>query len=330
MSSNDNVAHALAGAGGGALSMIVTYPLVTLSTKAQTTATKKTNDTEAQKLTKEEYQQQLSKLAKTSFFQNVVKTLKQEGVTGLYAGLESAIYGIALTNFIYYYFYEYTSKSFVKSNLEKDRASRGLSTAQSMLAGAIAGSITSVSTNPIWVANTRMTVSKTQNGTIKTLINIVKTDGVGALFNGVLPALVLVLNPIIQYTIFEQLKNFLLKRSKKKSITPLNAFFIGALGKLVATSVTYPYITLKARMHLATKSTTEAGEVQKLTSISAMVKDIVKNEGVSGFYNGIRVKLTQSILSAAFLFYFKEELYQGSVRILRGIDYVRSTRPKKI
>jgi hypothetical protein len=36
---SDNVAHALAGAGGGILSMIVTYPLITVSTRAQVNRT---------------------------------------------------------------------------------------------------------------------------------------------------------------------------------------------------------------------------------------------------------------------------------------------------
>lgn len=41
----EEIAHAIAGAGGGALSMIVTYPLVTLSTLAQTKAKKKEEKT---------------------------------------------------------------------------------------------------------------------------------------------------------------------------------------------------------------------------------------------------------------------------------------------
>lgn len=44
MSADSELAHAIAGAGGGALSMIVTYPLVTLSTLAQTTTKKKDSE----------------------------------------------------------------------------------------------------------------------------------------------------------------------------------------------------------------------------------------------------------------------------------------------
>jgi adenine nucleotide transporter 17 len=97
------------------------------------------------------------------------------------------------------------------------------------------------------------------------------------LFAGVVPALVLVINPILQYTIFEQLKNML---EKKKRITPTVAFLLGALGKLFATSITYPYITVKSRMHVAGR---DGG---KENMVHAM-RRITNEEGYVGFYKGM-------------------------------------------
>jgi solute carrier family 25 (peroxisomal adenine nucleotide transporter), member 17 len=77
----DNIAHALAGAGGGLLSMTLTYPLITLSTRAQVE----------------------SKRAQTSTLDAVRHIVQREGITGLYAGLDSALFGISVTNFVYYY-----------------------------------------------------------------------------------------------------------------------------------------------------------------------------------------------------------------------------------
>ena len=56
------------------------------------------------------------------------------------------------------------------------------------------------------------------------MVNIVEQDGVGALFAGVLPALVLVINPIIQYTIFEQIKNIIIAKDGPKAFTAIKAF----------------------------------------------------------------------------------------------------------
>ena len=130
-------------------------------------------------------------------------------------------------------------------------------------------------------------------------MSLIREEGFAALWTGVAPALVLVINPVIQYTIFEQIKNYIQRRRK---LTPFDAFLIGALGKLIATGSTYPYITLKARMQLRQSGT------EQYTFLSGFTK-ILKDEGVAGLYKGIGPKILQSVLTAALLFGFKEQLY---------------------
>jgi len=127
---------------------------------------------------------------------------------------------------------------------------RPLTTPESMLAGLIAGSATVIFTNPIWVVNTRETARKDSvddkerdlrdlsateaakqvahraPGFLKILTDIIKSEGISALWSGVIPALVLVINPIIQYTVFEQLKT-IIERRKRSRVTPNDAFLLG-------------------------------------------------------------------------------------------------------
>ena len=168
-----------------------------------------------------------------------------------------------------------------------------------MIAGAIAGSATVILTNPIWVVNTRMTTRKSTEekeekeggdlegqadkpkppkrlSTIGTLLSLLQKEGPQALFAGVVPALVLVINPILQYTLFEQMKNAV---EKKRRVTPGVAFFLGALGKLFATSVTYPYITVKSQMHVQSGSGKKEGVTEAL-------RRVVREEGYAGLYKG--------------------------------------------
>ncbi|KAJ0164827.1 Peroxisomal membrane protein PMP47A [Colletotrichum tanaceti] len=297
---NDNVAHALAGAGGGLLSMALTYPLITLSTRAQVE----------------------SKRADSAFLTAVQKIVAREGVSGLYSGLESALFGISVTNFVYYYWYEWTRAFFEAAAEKAGRASKKLTTVESMMAGALAGSATVIITNPIWVVNTRMTTRSSANtegkdeeaqtskpkkapSTIGTLLALIKNEGPQALFSGVIPALVLVINPILQYTLFEQMKNTV---EKKRRVTPTIAFFLGALGKLFATSVTYPYITVKSQMHVA-------GNGEKKEGMSQTISRVIREEGYAGLYKGIGPKVTQSVLTAAFLFAFKDVLYEQTIKL---------------
>lgn len=238
------------------------------------------------------------------------------------------MFGISVTNFVYYYWYEWTRAFFEKAAEKAGRASKKLTTVESMIAGALAGSATVIITNPIWVINTRMTTRKHQAeegeketlpggstkpikapSTIGTLISLLKKEGPAALFAGVLPALVLVINPILQYTLFEQLKNVV---EKRRRVTPAVAFFLGALGKLFATSITYPYITVKSQAHVAGGSG-EGGD--KKEGMSGAIRRIVKEEGYAGLYKGIGPKVTQSVLTAAFLFAFKDVLYEQTVRL---------------
>ncbi|KLU81582.1 peroxisomal membrane protein PMP47A [Magnaporthiopsis poae ATCC 64411] len=342
---NDNVAHALAGAGGGILSMVLTYPLITLSTRAQVE----------------------SKRAESAFLEAVRRIVAREGASGLYAGLSSALFGISVTNFVYYYWYEWTRAFFESAAARAGRASRKLTTVESMLAGALAGSATVLITNPIWVINTRMTTRKQRvtaakaptatdeeaavaatrsdekpveeevaadeaetpkkdeeaaaarentaaqrkreavPGTLATLLALLRHEGPQALFRGVVPALVLVINPILQYTLFEQLKNAI---ERRRRVTPMIAFLLGALGKLFATSVTYPYITVKSQMHVADNGAKKEG-------MSEAISRVIREEGYAGLYKGIGPKVSQSVLTAALLFAFKDVLYEQTVR-LRG------------
>lgn len=187
--------------------------------------------------------------------------------------------------------YEWTRAAFERAAIKAGRASKKLTTVESMMAGALAGSATVLITNPIWVVNTRMTARKHEAegesvsggkparkpSTIGTLLAIIREEGPWRLFAGVMPALVLVINPILQYTIFEQLKNML---EKRRRVTPKDSFYLGAIGKLLATSITYPYITVKSRMHVAGK---DGAKEDMFKSFSR----ILKEEGWSGLYGGM-------------------------------------------
>ncbi|EEB88359.1 hypothetical protein MPER_13842 [Moniliophthora perniciosa FA553] len=88
-----------------------------------------------------------------------------------------------------------------------------------MLTGLIAG-------NPLWVIQTSQAVqtmdSNPQQKTISRLgffqaiRNIIAKSGFQGFWRGIGPALILTVNPVIQYTVFEQLKNSLVKRRTAK------------------------------------------------------------------------------------------------------------------
>ncbi|KAH6566040.1 hypothetical protein BASA50_005238 [Batrachochytrium salamandrivorans] len=299
---SDNVVHAVAGAGGGMISMALTYPLIMVSTRSQ-----------------------VSKTARVCQHEAFAKIIKEEGIRGLYSGIKSAMFGIAVTQYIYYYWYE-----LVKAKLEGFGGSQHtLTIAENMLTGALAGAATATITNPIWVINTRMLINRDtmedkvpakQSGTLEAARKIFREEGVMGFFRGLFPALVLVINPVIQFTVYERLRIWWEKRIGR-SLHAFDFFVLGALSKLCATSITYPYIVVKSRMQL--KQGSDAAS--RYTSVGDGIRKIIRAEGVVGLYKGIESKLLQSVLSAAFTFAFKEELFQSAMSLLVLLG-VRATK----
>lgn len=202
-----------------------------------------------------------------------------------------------------------------------------LTTFESILAGLIAGTATTVSTNPIWIVNTRQTVRvgvsesssdpKTARadaavvkrlGFLQTMQKIIREEGPLALWKGLGPALVLVINPVLQYTAFEQLKNWVVKsrlaraNGAKVSLSDWDFFWLGALSKLFATGLTYPQIVIKSRQHAGSSKGAS-------TNLWTAMTEIVQREGIAGLYRGVTSKLLQSVLTAAILFASKERVF---------------------
>ncbi|CAI8502795.1 unnamed protein product [Hanseniaspora opuntiae] len=265
--------HAVSGSVSGVISISLTYPLVTLSTILQARKAIKNADT----------------LEKKQTIVHQIAQLYEKGE--LYNGLSSCISGIAATNFVYYYFFETLSK--IRLNRTKRK---NLTFVESTAIGFIAGSITAIATNPIWTANTRLITSSSKDQTlIGTIKEIIRDDGVMALFKGLKPALILVLNPVIQYSIFEQMKNLIYV--SREDITPRMSFVLGAVSKIIATVLTYPTITVKTQSHL-----------QKDQSVIGMLRKIIEEDGLLGLFKGLKPKIIQSVLTSAFLFYFKQKI----------------------
>ncbi|MBW0552986.1 hypothetical protein O181_092701 [Austropuccinia psidii MF-1] len=320
--SSDSLIHASSGALGGICAMAITYPLISISTRAQVEARRHPGE---------------------SSFEAAMHLIQREGFRSLYDGLGSSLIGIAVTNGIYYLFFEESRAILLLRSSQ--HLKRSLSTLESMLAGAVAGTMTAILTNPIWVVNTRQTVRVVRTnaglpstirskrmGFLKTVVHILKTDGAMALFRGLGPALILVINPILQYTLFEQMKNILIARRKSNSKESTNTnpahllrdadyFILGAISKLFATGSTYPYLTVKSRMQSG------QAEGREYRDTLDGLKKIVKKEGVGGLYRGIAPKLTQSVLTAAFLFLAKEKIYVATKKVLKTASKIAPISP---
>uniref|UniRef100_A0A0D3F2M9 Peroxisomal nicotinamide adenine dinucleotide carrier-like n=1 Tax=Oryza barthii TaxID=65489 RepID=A0A0D3F2M9_9ORYZ len=313
--------NGLAGAGGGIIAQIITYPLQTVNTRQQTerSAKKKKANGAAIANTSTLFQMLQCVIELLQLFQT-------EGWGGLYSGLKPSLIGTAASQGIYYYFYQILKNKV--GDLAVARGKKGLGDGTvgmfSWLGiAAVAGSINVLLTNPIWVLVTRMQthtqaekkimeskkelllkdVARANSIEVSILKDrLYKLDSEKPRPYGTIQA---VCNPSIQFMIYETLaKRLRSKRSgkelPKKNLTAMEVFLLGAIAKLGATVVTYPLLVVKSR--LQAKQEIGRNVMSRYTgTIDAIIK-MIRYEGLHGFYKGMGTKIVQSVFAASVLF----------------------------
>lgn len=51
----------------------------------------------------------------------------------------------------------------------------------------------------------------------------------------------------------------------------------------------------------------------------AIIRQVWHQQGILGFFNGMRAKIVQSVLAAALMFVLKERLYQLTLRAVKPL-----------
>ncbi len=92
---------------------------------------------------------------------------------------------------------------------------------------------------------------------ILTVSVMYKEEGLLSFWKGVIPALILVSNPTIQYSLFERFRIIVEARTGRK-ISSVHHLLLGAIAKTVATFITYPYIVVKSRLQMKQTETDDA------------------------------------------------------------------------
>ncbi|XP_047330704.1 peroxisomal nicotinamide adenine dinucleotide carrier [Impatiens glandulifera] len=321
---SDALINGLAGAGGGIIAQTITFPLQTVNTRQQTERDERRNE---------------------GTIEQMYQVVKREGWNRLYGGLTPSLVGTAVSQGVYYYFYQIFRNRVEATALE--RKIRGIGDGSvgmlsSLAVAALAGCTNVLLTNPIWVVVTRMQThtKKTQPGNAPTIDSegavLVKKEqlpfgtsnaiqeiydeaGLWGFWKGVFPTLIMVSNPSIQFMLYEtMLKKLKERRSLNKksgvTITALEIFLLGALAKLGATVVTYPLLVVKSR--LQAKQTTGGDKTRHYKGTLDAIMKMIHYEGLYGFYKGMNTKIVQSVLAAAILFMVKEEIVTVVRRVL--------------
>ncbi|XP_067003988.2 peroxisomal membrane protein PMP34 [Anabrus simplex] len=288
--------HALAGAAGSVIAMGTFFPLDTVRSRLQL----------------DEHREAKHTLA---VLQELVS---EEGFGTLYRGMVPVLESLCASNFVY--FYTFHGLKAVKGRPSEQSAARDL------LLASVAGVVNVVTTNPLWVVNTRLKMKGVApkngatspqdvaqySGLLDGMLKIAHKEGVHRLWSGMMPSLILVSNPAIQFMIYEALKRHLHAAYGADSVSGLVYFAIGAVAKAVATVITYPLQLVQTKLrhgHHYKDLPPNAGLVQ-------MTLYILKKYGVQGLYKGMEAKILQTILTAALMFAAYEKIASFVFKLL--------------
>ncbi|XP_047215998.1 peroxisomal membrane protein PMP34-like isoform X2 [Girardinichthys multiradiatus] len=237
----------------------------------------------------------------------------------LYRSWFPVISSLCCSNFVYFYTFNALKKA-AASGPGKPRPGKDL------LMGMVAGVVNVILTTPMWVVNTRLKLQgvrfrnedlhQTQyRGIFNAFSQIIADEGVGTLWNGILPSLILVVNPAVQFMIYEAMKRKAGKGGRK--ISSAKIFLIGAIAKAIATTATYPLQTIQAILRFGQyKGDGKGGLMGSISNIFFLFMDRIKKYGFLGLYKGLEAKLLQTVLTAALMFVVYEKITAATFRVM--------------
>ncbi|GFP84002.1 peroxisomal adenine nucleotide carrier 1 [Phtheirospermum japonicum] len=311
----ESLVEATSGAVGALLSNTVLYPLDTCKTKYQAE-------------NRAHHHQKYRNMSDVLW-----EAISKGQVLSLYQGLGTKNLQSFISQFIYFYGYSFFKRLYLRQS-----KSKSIGTAANLVIAAAAGACTALATQPLDTASSRMQTS--EFGKSKGLWESLSEGSWSDAFDGLGISLLLTTNPSIQFTVFDQLKNRMLKGNLKKqgddvsspeALSAFSAFVLGAVSKCIATCLTYPAIRCKVMIQSAKSDENEEVKTrsQSRKTVTETVNSIWEKEGVSGFFKGLQAQMLKTVLTSALLLMIKEKIAKTTWVLMIALRrFMLVTRPK--
>jgi adenine nucleotide transporter 17 len=127
---------------------------------------------------------------------------------------------------------------------------------------------------------------------------IFKEEGFGGFYKGIVPSLILTLNPVILFTTYEFLRKSFL--DIKGNISNKNILIISVISKVFTILINYPLMTIKSLYQA--NSNTSSEDVWKI------LLKLIKEESIFSLYKGLSSKLVGSLISNTVLMVTYEKI----------------------
>ncbi|PFH54950.1 hypothetical protein XA68_11412 [Ophiocordyceps unilateralis] len=301
--------RAVAGAAGAVFANFLAYPLDIVKTRLQVQDGGSTSAAD-------------DGLHYTSTWNAISRIVAEDGIRGLYAGMNGSLVGVASTNFAYFYWYTVARTVYLRSAISWHSPP---STAIELVLGAVAGALAQLFTIPVAVVTTRQQTASRQDrrSLLDTAREVVQgPDGISGLWRGLKASLVLVVNPAITYGAYERLKNVLFQG--KPNLRPREAFLLGAFSKTIATVVTQPLIVAKVGLQ---SKPPPARDGIPFRSFIEVLSFITEREGPPALFKGIGPQICKGLMVQGILMMTKERV---EIYVLLLLNYLKTFRKEQV
>jgi len=254
-----------------------------------------------------------------SFGGALARIFKEEGLHGLWKGNVVACLRLGPYSGVKYLTFESTKDHFADSNGKIPEWKRAA-------CGALAGCCAVLTTYPLDLVKTRLTIQKegvgadgvvykkTYSGTWDCLSKVAKDEGPTALFKGLSPTLMGVAPfEAVQFTFYNWIKDLRAEQKMKNAATPaegklatLDFLALGCVAGAVAQQAAYPFDLIRKRFMAQSNA---AGMLKtQYTSTLGCFQDIIKKEGFMGLYKGTLPNLLKVCPYAAIMWATYEQV----------------------
>lgn len=269
--------HSIAGGVGGAIGAIVTNPLEVVKTRLQSSSKKTVKNISGRK---GDY-----------MLKNIKVIIASEGKFALFKGLPITLLGAIPSRMIYFYSYNTCKAHFGIENSN----SPAVHTASAISAG----SSQIFLTTPFWVVKTKQQLNHSTGR--YTLYNcardIYRSNGFKGFWRGVSASLMGLSETVVFFLVYERLKaEYVTNRSHINNWAQHLAtlFACTVISKSIAASLCYPHEVVRTRLR---EETTK----EKYRGFAQTLRQVKKEDGLRGWYAGLRVHLMRIIPNNAIM-----------------------------
>lgn len=194
-------------------------------------------------------------------------------------------------------------------------------------ASALAGVSTSLLTNPLWVLKTRILASPRSDASYKSMADgvrrILQEEGISTFWRGTLPSLFGVVQASIQFSLYDQLKDWIVVTSTKslqssqssssstssKELSAWQYIYASAILKVASMSLLYPTQVVRSRLQAQ-------NDARDPRTIAGVCRSLWRNEGYfRGFYRGMGANIIRVLPSTCITFV----TYETVKNTMRGL-----------